>query len=140
MSVTLRPTQNENAPQPKTARNPATFSHADVLGSSQVDRSMITTPAGSHPMSAKKKTSRRRLTSDQNAAGSAQVGASDVTRTTQRNFRCGIASPRPGSESSYWHKRSVTHNAAVERRRDHVSSAPRVHNEVTHMRRARAAI
>jgi hypothetical protein len=28
------------------------------------------------------------------------------------------------------------HNAAVERRRDEVCSAPRVHNEVTHMRRA----
>jgi hypothetical protein len=30
-------------------------------------------------------------------------------------------------------------NAAVERPRDHVSSAPRVQNEMTHMRRARAA-
>ena len=34
----------------------------------------------------------------------------------------------------------VPHNAAVERPRDHVSSAPRVHNEMTHMRRARAAV
>jgi len=31
-------------------------------------------------------------------------------------------------------------NAAVERPRDDVSSAPRVHNEVTHMRRARDAV
>jgi hypothetical protein len=31
-------------------------------------------------------------------------------------------------------------NAAVERPRDHVSSAPRVHNEMTHMRRARDAV
>jgi hypothetical protein len=31
-------------------------------------------------------------------------------------------------------------NAAVERRRDQVSSAPRVHNEMTHMRRARDAV
>ena len=29
------------------------------------------------------------------------------------------------------------HNAAVERRRDHVSSAPHVHNEMAHLRRAR---
>ena len=32
------------------------------------------------------------------------------------------------------------HNAAVQRPRDHVSSAARVHNEVTHMRRARADV
>jgi len=31
-------------------------------------------------------------------------------------------------------------NAAVERRRDHVSSAPHVHNEMPHMRRARDTI
>jgi hypothetical protein len=32
------------------------------------------------------------------------------------------------------------HNAAVERPRDQLSSAPRVHNEMTHMRRARDAV
>jgi hypothetical protein len=32
------------------------------------------------------------------------------------------------------------HNAAVERLRDHLSSAPRVHNEMPHMRRARATV
>ena len=40
------------------------------------------------------------------------------------------------------HEGTVTnrvHNAAVERPRDHASSAPRVHNEMTHMRRARDA-
>src|SRR5687767_7654817 len=93
MSVNLRPTQNENAPQPKIARNPAAPCHPDLLGSSQVASNMMTTPAGSQPMTAKKKWSRRRLTSDQNSAGSVKVGASDVMRTTQRNFRCGIASP-----------------------------------------------
>ena len=31
-------------------------------------------------------------------------------------------------------------NAAVQRPRDHVSSAARVHNEMTHMRRARADV
>jgi hypothetical protein len=31
---------------------------------------------------------------------------------------------------------NLSHNAAVQRPRDHVSSAPHVHNEVTHMRRA----
>jgi hypothetical protein len=31
-------------------------------------------------------------------------------------------------------------NAAVERRRDHVSSAPHVHNEMAHMRRARVGV
>jgi hypothetical protein len=35
---------------------------------------------------------------------------------------------------------TVPHNAAVERRRDKVSSAPRVHNEMAHMRRARDAV
>jgi hypothetical protein len=35
---------------------------------------------------------------------------------------------------------SEAHNAAVERPRDHVSSAPRVHNEMTHMRRARDTV
>jgi hypothetical protein len=30
-----------------------------------------------------------------------------------------------------------SHNAAVERRRGHLSSAPRVHNGMTHVRRAR---
>jgi hypothetical protein len=34
----------------------------------------------------------------------------------------------------------MTHNAAVQRPRDRVSSAARVHNEMTHMRRARAAV
>ena len=34
----------------------------------------------------------------------------------------------------------MPHNAAVERPRDDVSSAPRVHNEMTHMRRARDAV
>jgi hypothetical protein len=34
----------------------------------------------------------------------------------------------------------VTPNAAVERRRAALSSAPRVHNEMTHMRRARDAV
>jgi hypothetical protein len=34
----------------------------------------------------------------------------------------------------------VTHNAAVERPRDHASSAPRVHNEMPHMRHARDAV
>jgi len=34
----------------------------------------------------------------------------------------------------------VPHNAAVQRPRDQVSSAPRVHNEMTHMRRARIAV
>ena len=33
---------------------------------------------------------------------------------------------------------AVPYNAAVERPRDHASSAARVHNEMTHMRRARA--
>jgi hypothetical protein len=36
--------------------------------------------------------------------------------------------------------RDWSDNAAVERPRDYVSSAPLVHNEVTHMRRARAAV
>jgi hypothetical protein len=31
-------------------------------------------------------------------------------------------------------------NAAVERRRDHVCSAPHVHNEMAHLRRARADV
>jgi hypothetical protein len=31
-------------------------------------------------------------------------------------------------------------NAAVQRPRDHVSSAARVHNEMAHMRRARGAV
>jgi hypothetical protein len=35
---------------------------------------------------------------------------------------------------------SAPYNAAVQRPRDHVSSAARVHNEVTHMRRARADV
>ena len=35
---------------------------------------------------------------------------------------------------------SLSVNTAVERPRDHVSSAPRVHNEMTHMRRARDAV
>ena len=34
----------------------------------------------------------------------------------------------------------VPHNAAVERPRDELSSAPRVHNEMTHMRRAHDAV
>ena len=34
----------------------------------------------------------------------------------------------------------VPPNAAVERPRDYVSSAPRVHDEMTHMRRARDAV
>jgi len=34
----------------------------------------------------------------------------------------------------------VPHNAAVERPRDDLSSAPRVQNEMTHMRRARDAV
>ena len=38
------------------------------------------------------------------------------------------------------HMLSVAYNVAVERPRDHVSSAPRVHNEMTHMRRARDAV
>ena len=33
-----------------------------------------------------------------------------------------------------------THNAAVERRRDALSSAPHVHNAVAHVRRARADV
>jgi hypothetical protein len=40
----------------------------------------------------------------------------------------------------YRHTVSVAPNAAVERPRDDVSSAPRVHNEMTHMRRARTAV
>jgi len=32
---------------------------------------------------------------------------------------------------------NLSPNAAVERPRDHVSSAPDVHNEMTHLRRAR---
>ena len=36
--------------------------------------------------------------------------------------------------------RLMPHNAAVERRRAALSSAPRVHNEMTHMRRARADV
>jgi hypothetical protein len=35
---------------------------------------------------------------------------------------------------------NLSANAAVQRPRDHVSSAARVHNEVTHMRRARADV
>ena len=37
-------------------------------------------------------------------------------------------------------KVNVAHNAAVERPRDHVSSAQRVHNVMTHMRPARDAV
>jgi hypothetical protein len=39
-----------------------------------------------------------------------------------------------------WDELTKTSNAAVERPRDHASSAPRVHNDVTHMRRARDAV
>jgi len=35
---------------------------------------------------------------------------------------------------------AVPYNAAVERPRDELSSAPRVHNEMTHRRRARDAV
>ena len=34
----------------------------------------------------------------------------------------------------------MPYNAAVERPRDHVSSAPRVHNEMTRVRRARDTV
>jgi hypothetical protein len=40
----------------------------------------------------------------------------------------------------YRHTLRVASNAAVERRRAALSSAPRGHNEMPHMRRARAAV
>jgi hypothetical protein len=45
------------------------------------------------------------------------------------------------AQQKIWHERFLmSPNAAVERPHDHVPSAPRVHNEVPHMRRACAAV
>ena len=51
----------------------------------------------------------------------------------QRMYKCASSSRKKDAVSK-------AANAAVERPRAQVSSAPRVHNEMTHMRRARDAV
>jgi hypothetical protein len=73
--------------------------------------------------------------------------ASRCTSNNNAQFR--FAQLRPTAAHVFTHRATVAcavtsvhvpPNAAVQRPRDHVSSAPHVHNEMAHLRRARDAV
>lgn len=69
----------------------------------------------------------------------ATTGSSQIPLPVPRLASC-QENPRGIRRFNIPEPRFPMHNAAVERRRDALSSAPRVHNEMTHMRRAHATV